>query len=173
MWLIFKEISNQCAEVSVSILSQFGIYSWKLLFSLTFMSTTQGQGKYDSGSDTIYTVLHTTWWSILIYDFDKTSILYNNCVSPSFFIYSGFSFTYSVKFSWWYNRVTLINCELLPLLNVFRLQKHYVLEGKIGLSLQACCWNIILSQNLNSVLWHKPEDRGWSCPQNVVLYLLY
>lgn len=122
------------------------------------MSTTQGWVKYDSDSDPIYIVLHMTWWIILIYNFDKIPISYNNCVSPSVFFYSGVSFTYSFKSSCWRNRVTLINCGLLPLCNVFKLQK------KTGLSLQACCWNIILSHNYKQCSMTQTWRQGLTLP---------
>ena len=102
--------------VSVTISSQFVNTAFIHEGYCPLMSTTQGWGKNDSDSDTIHIVLHMTWWFILIYNFDKIPILYNNCLSPSiFFFYSGVSFTYSIKFSWWYIRVILINCGLLPL----------------------------------------------------------
>lgn len=128
VWLIFKEICNQCATVSVTILSQFVNTAFIHESYCPLMSATQWWGKFDSDSNTIY-VLHMTWWIILMYSFDKISILYNNCVSSSVFFYSGVSFMYSVKFSWWYT-VILIECGLLPLCNVFKLQK-------IGLRLAA------------------------------------
>jgi len=163
VWLIFKESSNQCATVSVTILSQFVNTAFVHESYCPLMPTTQGWGKYDSDSRYyIYIVLHMTWWFILKYNFDKIHILYNNCASPSVFLYSGVSFTYFVKFSWWSNRVILTNCGLLPLCNVFRLQK-------IGLSLQACCWNIVLSHNYkqcsdtNLKTGSDPAPRTWCC----------
>jgi len=104
------------------------------------MSTTLGWGKYDSDSDTVYIVLHMTWWIILIYNFDKYLSYITTVCHHQFSSILESRFTYSLKFSWWYNRVILTNCGLLPLCNVFKLQKT-------GLSLQACCWNIVLSHN--------------------------
>jgi hypothetical protein len=81
---------------------KYCIYSWKLLPSYFYVQNSGG-GKYDSGSDTI--LFYITWWSILIYDFDKIpTIITQLCVTISV-IYSWVNFTYSVRFWWWYIRV--------------------------------------------------------------------